>query len=67
MPYLARSLAAHANALAPGGERREIATLFTDIAGFTPMVESLDPPQLANLLSGYFENTTEIVFAREGR
>ena len=42
-PNLARSLAADANALAPGGERREIATLFTDIAGFTPLVESLDP------------------------
>ena len=38
-PNLARSLAADANALAPGGERREIATLFTDIAGFTPLVE----------------------------
>ena len=65
-PNLARSLAADANALAPGGERREIATLFTDIAGFTPMVESLDPRQLASLLSGYFENMTEIVFAHEG-
>ena len=42
-PNLALSLAADANALAPGGERREIATLFTDIAGFTPLVESLDP------------------------
>ena len=42
-PNLALSLAADANALAPGGERREIATLFTDIAGFTPLVELLDP------------------------
>ena len=65
-PNLARSLAADANALAPGGERREIATLFTDIAGFTPMVESLDPTQLASLLSGYLEAMTEIVFAHEG-
>src|SRR5271156_5277831 len=40
-PNLARSLAAEQNALAAGGERREIATLFTDIAGFTPLVESL--------------------------
>ena len=60
------SLAADANALAPGGERREIATLFTDIAGFTPLVESLDPKQLASLLSGYLEGMTEIVFAHEG-
>src|SRR5271157_3991054 len=65
-PNLARSLAADANALAPGGERREIATLFTDIAGFTPLVESLDPRQLASLLSGYLESMTEIVFAHEG-
>ncbi len=65
-PNLARSLATDANALAPGGERREIATLFTDITGFTPLVESLDPRQLASLLSGYLEGMTEIVFAHEG-
>jgi adenylate cyclase len=65
-PNLALSLAADANALAPGGERREIATLFTDIEGFTPLVESLDPGQLASLLSGYLEGMTEIVFAHEG-
>src|SRR5271166_485283 len=65
-PNLALSLAADANALAPGGERREIATLFTDIAGFTPLVESLDPKRLASLLSGYLEGMTEIVFAHEG-
>ena len=65
-PNLALSLAADANALAPGGERREIATLFTDIAGFTPLVESLDPRELASLLSGYLEGMTEIVFAHDG-
>jgi adenylate cyclase len=65
-PNLARSLAADANALAPGGERREVATLFTDIAGFTPLVESLDISELAALLSSYLESMTEIVFAHEG-
>ncbi len=65
-PNLALSLAADANALAPGGERREIATLFTDIAGFTPLVESLETGTLAELLSGYLEEMTEIVFAHEG-
>ena len=65
-PNLAASLAADANVLAPRGERREIATLFTDIAGFTPLVESLDTSQLASLLSGYLECMTEIVFAHEG-
>jgi adenylate cyclase len=65
-PNLARSLAAEQNALAPGGERRDIATLFTDIAGFTPLVESLDPKRLAELLGGYLEGMTEVVFAHEG-
>ncbi len=65
-PNLALTLAADANALAPGGERREIATLFTDIAGFTPLVELIDPRDLASLLSGYLEGMTEIVFAHEG-
>ena len=65
-PNLALSLAADAGALKPGGERREIATLFTDIAGFTPLVESLEPNALALLLSGYLEAMTEIAFAHEG-
>jgi adenylate cyclase len=65
-PNLARSLAGSADALMLGGERREIATLFTDIAGFTPLVETLEPKELASLLSGYLEGMTEIVFAHEG-
>jgi len=65
-PNLARSLVADVDALTHGVERREIATLFTDIAGFTPLVESLDPRELSTLLSGYLEGMTEIVFAHEG-
>ena len=65
-PILPGVLAAEHNALAAGGERREIATLSTHIAGFTPLVESLDPEQLAELLSGYFEGMTEVVFTYEG-
>ncbi len=65
-PNLARSLAADGSALALAGERREIATLFTDIAGFTPLVETLDPARLTSLLSGYLEVMTEVIFAHEG-
>ena len=63
-PNLARSLADDAAALA--GRRREIATLFTDIAGFTALVETLDPDVLTVLLGEYLTGMTEIVFAREG-
>jgi adenylate cyclase len=63
-PNLARSLAGDASALVGG--RREIATLFTDIAGFTSLVESLDSEILSELLSQYLTGMTEIVFEREG-
>jgi adenylate cyclase len=64
-PNLALSLAGDASALT-GGRRREIATLFTDIANFTPLVESLDPETLTSLLGDYLSGMTEIVFAHEG-
>ena len=64
-PNLARSLAADASMLI-GGSRREIATLFTDIADFTPLVESLDPAALSKLLGAYLTGMTEIVFGCEG-
>jgi adenylate cyclase len=65
-PNLALSLAANSDGLAPGGERREVVSLFTDVADFTPLVESLDPAELVNLLGGYLEGMTEIVFGYEG-
>jgi len=64
-PNLVVSLANDASALT-GGRRRDIATLFTDIAGFTPLVESLDPETLTRLLGEYLAIMTEIVFAHEG-
>ena len=63
-PNLAKSLAGDVSALAGG--RREIATLFTDIAGFTALVETLDADVLSALLGEYLTGMTEIVFAREG-
>ncbi len=40
--------------------------LFTDIADFTPLVESLDSETLARLLGEYLAIMTEIVFDHEG-
>ena len=47
-------------------QRREVASLFTDIAGFTTLVESLDPAILAEILNEYFGEMTDVVFAHEG-
>ena len=65
-PNLAERLAGDASGLELGGHRRDVASLFTDIAGFTSLVESLDPVQLAEILNGYFAELTDVVFAHEG-
>jgi len=65
-PNLAQRLASDTEAVDLGGQRRNIATLFTDIAGFTTLVETLAPDVLAPLLNDYLAGMTDIVFAHEG-
>ncbi len=65
-PNLAEQLASDADAVDLGGQRREIATLFTDIASFTALVETLEPDVLGPLLNDYVVGMTDIVFAHEG-
>jgi len=65
-PNLAQRLANDADAAELAGQRREIATLFTDIAGFTSLVETLEPGILGPLLNEYLTGMTDIVFAHEG-
>lgn len=65
-PNLARQLADAARALDLGGQRREVSAVFTDIAGFTALVEALDAAALAALLNGYLAGMTDIVFAHGG-
>src|SRR5215469_1606738 len=65
-PNLAQRLACDASTIDLGGRRREIATLFTDVAGFTTLVETLEPNVLGPLLNDYLVGMTDIVFAHEG-
>ncbi len=65
-PNLARQLADAARALDLGGQRREVSAVFTDIAGFTALVEMLEAASLAALLNAYFAGMTDIVFAHHG-
>ena len=65
-PNLAARLAIDGDAIDLGGQRREVAALFTDIAGFTTLVESLDPTVLSDLLNDYLSAMTDVVFAHEG-
>ncbi|MFO1070368.1 MAG: adenylate/guanylate cyclase domain-containing protein [Geminicoccaceae bacterium] len=38
-----------------GGERRDVTVMFSDIVGFTTMVERVPPGELVTMLFGYFE------------
>jgi len=65
-PNLAQQLASDADAIDLGGQRREIATVFTDIAGFTALVETLEPDVLGPLLNDYLTGMTDLVFSHDG-
>ncbi|MCO6415101.1 response regulator [Siccirubricoccus sp. KC 17139] len=65
-PNLAAELAAEGRMQDLAGQRRDVTSLFTDIAGFTALVETVDPPVLLELLNGYFTGTTDIVFEHGG-
>lgn len=49
-----------------GGENRDIAVLFVDIRGFTPLSESLRPDQVVEILNEYLNLTTSSIFKNSG-
>ncbi|MDI6782477.1 MAG: tetratricopeptide repeat protein [bacterium] len=48
------------------GERRNITILFADIAGFTPLAETLDPEDLKELIDTYLGKMAEIITKYDG-
>jgi adenylate cyclase len=65
-PNLAQRIANSTDGIDLGGQRREIASLFTDIASFTTLVETLEPDVLGPLLNDYLVGMTEVVFSHDG-
>jgi adenylate cyclase len=65
-PNLAQRLVGGADGIDLEGQRREITSLFTDIAGFTTLVEALEPNVLGPLLNDYLTGMTDIVFKHDG-
>ncbi|MEI7529587.1 MAG: adenylate/guanylate cyclase domain-containing protein, partial [Elusimicrobiota bacterium] len=48
------------------GRRAHVAVLISDIRGFTPMSESMEPEALLELLNSYFSRMVDIVFRHDG-
>lgn len=53
-------------ALQLGGVRRDVAVLFVDIRGFTPLSEKMDPAELVAVLNQFLHLTTSCIFAQQG-
>jgi len=60
-PQVVDELIRNPEKAAPGGERRELTVLFSDLVGFTALSEELSPEAMVDLLNDYFERATEVL------
>ncbi|MBI3792903.1 MAG: FHA domain-containing protein [Gemmatimonadetes bacterium] len=65
-PGLAARIANNPDAVKLGGDKRMVSVLFSDIRGFTAMSETMNPDDMAKLLSEYFTEMVECVFRHGG-
>ncbi len=65
-PNLAQRLASDTDTISLAGQRREISSIFTNIAGFTTLVKSLEQEVLSPLLNDYLTGMTDIIFMHDG-
>src|SRR5436305_7081209 len=65
-PQIASRLASDGESNGMEVHRRDVATIFTDITGFTSLVETSAPDLLRPLLNEYVGGMTDVVFAHEG-
>jgi len=65
-PNLVRHLIDHPDELRLGGERRDCTFVLTDLAGFTELVEQVEPERVVTLLNEYLDGMTQIALAEDG-
>lgn len=59
-------LVAHPEAMALGGRRQTCSFVFTDLTGFTGLMEAIDPAHAVSLLNAYLDEMVAIAFRHEG-
>lgn len=65
-PQMAREVARNPAALKLGGQQVEATAMFTDIADFTALAESMPPDEVARMLNAYFTEVMDAVFEKQG-
>jgi len=65
-PNVVATLSQNPDCLEPGGERRQSSFLFTDLADFTPLVESSESDAIIGLLNDYLDGLTGVIFDQGG-
>jgi adenylate cyclase len=59
-------LVEHPDQLELGGQRRECSFIFTDLAGFTGLMEKMDPGEAVSVLNAYLDQMVTIAFRNGG-
>ena len=65
-PAVVDRLVSDPSRLSLGGERVELTCIFTDLAGFTSLIENLEPPVVLPLLNKYLDGLCRIVLEHDG-
>lgn len=65
-PQIVDEIFKNSDKLSLGGQKREIASMFVDIRGFTPMSEMLSPEDVVEILNAYLDLTCKAIFKHNG-
>jgi adenylate cyclase len=65
-PQMADRIADSDFDLTPGGKVIDVTVIFTDLESFTSISEDLDPTEVSEILTSYFEQTTKCILENKG-
>jgi adenylate cyclase len=65
-PNLVTHLIDHPGALELGGKRQQCSFVFTDLAGFTTLMEQMNPADAVGVLNVYLDRMIAIAFSHQG-
>jgi adenylate cyclase len=65
-PNRVAHLMAHPEQLTLSGKRQQCSFVFTDLEGFTSMIEASDPGQIVGVINDYLDAMLAIIFKHEG-